>query len=463
MYRLYVNGIENEHHYSELAREFFADGEYEVVPINIYNASNLALGDHSLVFNADLTQDRDIIKREMFKALSDITGKLPDWGTLTGVKPLKPAMNLYLKGYDLEGVDRALADIYLVSESKRKLIDEILSYQTLNVPITDVKSWAIYTSIPFCPSICSYCSFGSELARKKSIERYLPELHKEIGECGKLFTNSDKNIESVYFGGGTPTSLNGNELKMLLSHLEYSFNIRLKEIETTVEAGRPDTIDEEKLEAIKSAGVNRISINPQSMNDETLKKIGRSHSSKDIRAAFRMACGYDFEIINSDVIVGLPGETTRDIENTIHELINLGANNITVHTLSVKRGSKLKTQDPEYYLKGIQEVEKMLNTASNMLHEAGFIPYYVYRQKHQMGSFENTGWCKPGLHSLYNIRIMEEMQTIIGLGAGAIGKIYYPAENRLERVPNINDYRMYVDRIDTILARKHKYFDEIYI
>ncbi|MBF1341925.1 MAG: radical SAM protein, partial [Mogibacterium diversum] len=184
--------------------------------------------------------------------------------------------------------------------------------------------------------------------------------------------------------------------------LEYSFNIKLKEIETTVEAGRPDTIDEDKLEAIKSAGVNRISINPQSMNDETLKKIGRSHSSKDIRAAFRIALENDFDIINSDVIVGLPGETTRDIENTIHELINLGANNITVHTLSVKRGSKLKTQDPEYYLKGIQEVEKMLNTASNMLHEAGFIPYYVYRQKHQMGSFENTGWGKPGLHSLYN-------------------------------------------------------------
>ncbi|ASS38033.1 coproporphyrinogen dehydrogenase HemZ [Mogibacterium pumilum] len=459
MYRLYVNGIENEHHYSELAREFFADGEYEVIPIIISNAANLALGEHSLVFNANFTQDRDIIKREMFKDLSDITGKSPDWGTLTGVKPLKPAMNFYLKGFDLEGVDRGLADIYLVSDNKRELIYEILSYQTSNVPSANDKNWAIYTSIPFCPSICSYCSFGSELARDKSIEKYLPELHKEIYECGKLFRKSDKNIESVYFGGGTPTSLNGKELKELFNKLEHSFDIKFKDIETTVEAGRPDTIDEDRLEVIKSAGVNRISINPQSMNDETLKRIGRSHSSNDIRAAFRMACEYDFEVINSDVIACLPGETTMDVENTIHELIDIGANNITVHTLSVKRGSKLKNEDPEYYLRGVREVEKMLSTAANILHESGFVPYYVYRQKHQMGSFENTGWCKPGLHSLYNIRIMEELQTIIGLGAGAIGKRYYPAENRLERVPNINDYRMYVDRIDNILARKHKYFD----
>ena len=459
MYRLYVNGIDNEHHYSELAREFFADGEYEVVPINIENASSLALGEHSLVFNANLDQDRDIIKRDIFRTLSSLTGKAPDWGTLTGVKPLKPAMNLYLKGYTLEEVDQGLSDIYLVSDGKRKLIDEILRYQTENVPPADDMNWAIYTSIPFCPSICSYCSFGSELARSKSIENYLPELHREISECGKLFINRGKHIESVYFGGGTPTSLRGKELSKLFKSLEESFGINISNLEATVEAGRPDTIDEDRLDAIKAAGVNRISINPQSMNDETLRIIGRSHSSVDIKSAFKLAQEYDFEVINSDVIAGLPGETVEDIANTLDELINVGANNITVHTLSVKRGSKLKNDDPEYYLRGVREVEKMLNIASRILHEAGFLPYYVYRQKHQMGSFENTGWCKPGLHSLYNIRIMEEMQTIMGLGAGAIGKRYYSAENRLERVPNINDYRMYVDRIDNIIARKYKYFD----
>ena len=459
MYRMYVNGIENEHHYSELAREFFADGEYEVVPINIKNAGDLALGEHSIVFNANLDQDRDIIKRDIFKTLSSLTGKAPDWGTLTGVKPLKPAMNLYLEGYTIEEVDQGLSDIYLVSEGKRKLIDEILRYQTKNVKPADDRNWAIYTSIPFCPSICSYCSFGSELARVKSIENYLPELHKEIRECGKLFVKSGKKIESLYFGGGTPTSLRGKELSTLFKSLEDSFGIKIDDIETTVEAGRPDTIDKERLGAIKAAGVNRISINPQSMNDETLKIIGRSHSSVDIKSAFKLAKEYDFEVINSDVIAGLPGETAQDVSNTINELINIGANNITVHTLSVKRGSKLKNDDPEYYLRGVREVEKMLNIASQILHESGFVPYYVYRQKHQMGSFENAGWCKPGLHSLYNIRIMEEMQTIIGLGAGAIGKRFYSAENRLERVPNINDYRMYVDRIDNIIARKHKYFD----
>ena len=459
MYRLYVNGIHNEHHYSELAREFFADNEYEVIPINIENADGLALGHNSLVFNADLKQDRDQIKRDIFKRLSIITGKTPEWGTLTGVKPLKPAMNLYLAVYDLNEVDKGLSDIYIVSDSKRKHIDEILRYQIENVPVADGNNWSIYTSIPFCPSICSYCSFGSELAREKSILRYLPELKKEITECGRLFRESGKNIESVYFGGGTPTSLNFSELVALFDSIEQSFDIKLRDIETTVEAGRPDTIDKDRLSAIKEFGVRRISINPQSMNDETLKKIGRSHSSDDIRNAFKLAREYEFEVINSDVIAGLPDETADDIENTIKKLIDIGANNITVHTLSVKRGSKLKQEDPDYHLRGIREVETMLEKASNILHAAGFVPYYVYRQKHQMGSFENTGWCIPGLHSLYNIRIMEEMQTIIGLGAGAIGKRYFPLENRLERIPNINDYRMYVERIDNIIARKHKYFD----
>ena len=459
MYRLYVNGISNEHHYSELAREFFSDGDYEVVPIYIKNAGGLALGANSFIFNSEGTLDRDGIKKEMFFRLSSITGITPDWGTLTGVKPLKPAMNLYLAGSDLEEVDNSLSEIYLVSDAKRALINEILKYQTENVPAADDNNWSIYTGIPFCPSICSYCSFGSELAREKSIARYLPELNREISECGSLFRRSDKRIESVYFGGGTPTSLKAYELKALFERIEASFDISLSDLEATVEAGRPDTIDEQKLNAIRTAGVNRISINPQSMKDETLHRIGRLHSSRDIAHAFELAASYRFEVINSDVIAGLPGEDANDVADTVRELIELGANNITVHTLSVKRGSKLKSEDPEYYLRGVREVENMLELAAQILHEAGFIPYYVYRQKHQMGSFENTGWCRPGLHSMYNVRIMEEMQTIIGLGAGAIGKRFYKDDNRLERIPNINDYRMYVDRIEDIIARKRRYFD----
>lgn len=458
MYKLYVNGIENEHHYSELAREFFSDKEYEVVPLNIKNADTLALGEKSFLFNPHLDKDRDEIKRDVYNKLSKITGISPDWGTLTGVKPLKPAMNIYIEKNSLSDVRTALEHRYLLNKSKQDLMMEILDYQIINVSPPQKNMWSIYVSIPFCPSICSYCSFGSEIAKKKSIENYMPNLYKEIKYCGELYKSSDKSIESLYFGGGTPTSLDDRQLKTLFDTIESSFGIKISDIETTVEAGRPDTIDKAKLDAIRNAGVKRISINPQSMNDNTLKVIGRSHTSRDIKAAFRLAKSYNFDVINSDVIAGLPGEKAVDIENTINSLIDLGANNITVHTLSIKRGSKLKNNDPEYYLRGVNEVKSMLDIASTVLHKAGFVPYYIYRQKHQMGSFENTGWCKPLRHSLYNIRIMEEMQTVIGLGAGAIGKKYYQNENRLERIPNINDYRMYVERIQQILERKKKYF-----
>lgn len=458
MYRLYVNGIENEHHYRELAREFFPDKEFEVVPINLKNADALALNKNSLLFNSHLDKSRDEIKRDIYKRLSDLTEVYPEWGTLTGVKPLKPAVNIYLENKSIGEVSECLSKTYLLNENKRELLLKILEYQVNNISFPDNQSLSIYTSIPFCPSICSYCSFGSELAKRQSIKNYLPKLFREIDYCGELFNKSDKTIESLYFGGGTPTSLNGAELTELFSRIESAFDFKFKDLETTVEAGRPDTIDEDRLNAISKAGVNRISINPQSMNNKTLKSIGRLHSSADIKKAFELAKTYDFEVINSDVIAGLPGEKAQDVLNTIEELISLGANNITVHTLSVKRGSKLKNSDPEYYLRGTREVKDMLEIAAKVLYENGFIPYYVYRQKHQMGSFENTGWCKPGKHSLYNVRIMEEMQTIIGLGAGAIGKKYYHDENRLERIPNINDYRMYVDRIDQILKRKENYF-----
>ncbi|MBE6041864.1 MAG: radical SAM protein [Clostridiales bacterium] len=229
-------------------------------------------------------------------------------------------------------------------------------------------------------------------------------------------------------------------------------------IEFTIEAGRPDTITPDKLQAMKDAGINRISINPQSMKDDTLRRIGRDHTSEDIRNGYRLASGYGFDVINADLIAGLPGEDLDDFKATLEEILGLGANNITVHTLSVKKGSRLRDNDPEYYRRNVQTVTDMVEYAESRLEEAGFAPYYIYRQKHQMGALENVGYCRPGKHSVYNIRIMEEKQTIIALGAGAIGKIYYPDEDRLERVPNVSNYKVYSERFEEMLLRKNKYY-----
>ena len=205
-------------------------------------------------------------------------------------------------------------------------------------------------------------------------------------------------------------------------------------------------------------GINRISINPQSMKDATLRKIGRDHTAEDIRNGYKLASQYGFDVINADLIAGLPGEELDDFKDSLEEILSLGANNITVHTLSVKRGSRLRENDPEYYRRDADKVSEMVDHARTRLAAAGFYPYYIYRQKHQMGALENVGYCTEGRHSIYNIRIMEEKQTIIALGAGGIGKIYYPDEDRLERVANVSNYKVYNERFDEMLERKNKYY-----
>ena len=209
---------------------------------------------------------------------------------------------------------------------------------------------------------------------------------------------------------------------------------------------------------MRALGISRISINPQTMKDETLRLIGRDHNAEDIREAYRLASGAGFDVINADLIAGLPGENEKDFENGLREIIGLGANNITVHTLSVKRGSRLKEADPDYYRKNTETVSGMLDISRSVLSEEGFRPYYIYRQKHQIAALENVGWCRPGKHSIYNIRIMEDKQTIIGLGAGAVGKVYYPGDDRIERIANVSNYSIYSGRFDEMLARKDEYY-----
>ncbi len=460
MYRFYLNKIENDYHYAEMCRVFLDESEFETIGIDLGQDSKICLREGSYLLNAEGTGRRDTIKRELYNLLKDLTGSEPEWGTMTGVRPLKLALDKYKELGSIEKLNDCLSTLYLMSDRKIKLLDEIIDYQLKHVEEPDPAKLSLYVGIPFCPTRCAYCSFASNVADEGEIAKYLENLYKEIRYTGELNKESSKaaSIESIYIGGGTPTTLNAKQLERLIDEIATSFDIKPSEIEFTVEAGRPDTITADKLQALKDKGISRISINPQTMKDDTLKLIGRNHSAEDITKAYDAASKYGFEIINADIIAGLPEEDYEDFVATLEKVIGLGANNITVHTLSVKRGSKMKDEDPSYYRRNAKVVARMLEYAHDRLIAEGFYPYYIYKQKHQIGAFENIGYCKENTHSLYNIRIMEEKQTIIALGAGAIGKVYFPSEDRLERIPNVANYRVYDERFDEMLRRKNLYY-----
>lgn len=456
MYRFYINNTDDEYHYLELGRAFLPDDAFEVIPYKGNPLDGLLREGHYFV-NSSGADDRDEIKREFYRLLSEVTGNIPPWGTLTGVRPLKPALEI-AKSASAEEMKRVFADKYLVSSPKTDLIAEIAEYQ-LSLGLGDPWDKAsLYAGIPFCPTRCAYCSFASNVADADAHERYLKDLLSETEYAGRLARDHGTDLESIYIGGGTPTTLTAGQLERLIITISESFGISPSDLEFTVEAGRPDTITADKLRTLKSLGIGRISINPQSMKDKTLRLIGRDHNSDDIRRAFALAREAGTGIINADLIAGLPEEDENDFTASLEEIIDLGAENVTIHTLSVKRGSRLKDNDPEYYRRGAGTVTNMLDISVDMLHNAGYVPYYIYRQKHQMASLENVGWCMPGTHSIYNIRIMEDKQTIIGLGAGAVGKVYYKDDDRIERIANVSNFSIYSERFDEMLARKDEYY-----
>ena len=440
----------------ELARAFLPDDGFETIP---YSGSPIRYlpSVNSYLVNEKGTDDREEIKREFYELLSELTGIRPPWGTLTGVRPLKPALAICSER-PVEEMERVMKERYLMTDAKASLLADIAGYQLSNVSGIPWEKASVYIGIPFCPTRCAYCSFASNVAPAEDHAVYLENLLRETAYMGKLADSHGTKLESIYIGGGTPTTLTAPQLDRLISGVSEAFGITPADLEFTVEAGRPDTITKEKLDTLKRLGVSRISINPQSMKDRTLRLIGRDHTADDIRSAFGLAAETGFDVINADLIAGLPEEDEKDFEASLREMISLGADNITIHTLSVKKGSRLKENDPAYYRKNAASVSAMLDISRSMLTEAGFRPYYIYRQKHQIGALENVGWCRPDKHSIYNIRIMEDKQTIIGLGAGAVGKVYYPDEDRLERIANVSNYRLYSERFDEMLARKDEYY-----
>ena len=406
--------------------------------------------------SALMGESKDAIKREIFHKLSASTGLRPEWGILTGIRPVKLCGEL-IDAYGINEARRILRNEYLIDDGKIDMITKMYDYQIASFGKAEENSVGMYIGIPFCPTRCLYCSFISSQAENEKLEAYVDALISEIKAIGTRLDDSEFHIESLYIGGGTPTTLNESQLNRLLDAINLHLDIANTK-EYTIEAGRPDTINLEKLKIIKAHGCERISINPQSMKPETLVTIGRSHTPLEIEKAFELAHSLDFNSINADLIAGLPGEDLSDFDASLEKIIGLGADNITVHSLAVKRASRLKDEDPAFHYKQSNITNSMTAKGFETLYNRGFEPYYLYRQKHMAGAGENIGYCKPGKAGLYNIRIMDEHQSILALGAGAISKRFYPEENRLERIPNVSNIGHYINRLDEMIERKDKMF-----
>ncbi|MBR5229506.1 MAG: coproporphyrinogen dehydrogenase HemZ [Firmicutes bacterium] len=460
MYNFIIKNVSNKYDCEELIKVFIPADDFrawtEAEWLGMTDEEREQwLGLEQVIFNETLSNDKNAVKREILRHMSLITGTNPSWGILTGVRPVKLTGEIFDRLESEEAVRRELKETYLLDDEKTDLLIDTYNYQQEICGKPDPKSAGIYIGIPFCPTRCLYCSFTSNQVGESEIARYLEALKKEIAYVGKRMQETGIWAESIYIGGGTPTTLSAEQLDELIASVKENMDLsRCREF--TVEAGRPDTITYEKLEAIKKHGIERISINPQSMKEKTLELIGRSHKPGEIVQAFQKADWVGIPMVNADLIAGLPEEEPEDFDDTMKRILDLDPENITVHTLAVKRASRLIDVDKDFHFKQAERVKKMLAGGKEQLKKAGFRPYYLYRQKNMAGSFENVGYCKEGTPCIYNIRIMEEKQIIIALGAGGISKMYYPDENRLERVPNVSNYEIYISRLEEMLERKEK-------
>ena len=373
------------------------------------------------------------LRLSFFRAARDITGATPSWGALTGIRPAKLVRTMLEEGYTPARADRELRDVYCVSPARRRLALE--SAQAGLRAKRDLKpnDISLYISIPFCPTRCAYCSFVSASVEKSFalIPPYLEALTAEVEAAGRMVRETGLRVKSFYMGGGTPTTLSAGQMDALLTAVNKAFDLSGC-VEYCIEAGRPDTIDREKLQVLLDHGADRISVNPQSLEPQVLRAIGRQHSPEDIEKAMTLATSMGFPHVNMDLIAGLPADTPEGFRRTLDKCLTFGADNITVHTLSLKKGSRILLEGLP--IPTAEAVAEMLDYADPALRARGFAPYYLYRQKYMSGSFENVGWCISGAEGLYNIYIMEELHSILSLGAGGSTKMVDAQRNRIERV-----------------------------
>lgn len=409
-------------------------------------------------FSYPVTEDESdslrerLLAKAMIKVLTEITGIVPTWGILTGIRPAK-LMRKYISEIGTENAVKMFTDFFEANREKTFLAKNVALFENKVIEESDIRSFSLYVSIPFCPTRCSYCSFVSHSvdSAKKLIPAYVKCLCEEIKETACLAKENSLKLETVYIGGGTPTSLDASQLKEITDALNLYFDMKnVKEF--TVEAGRPDTITPEKLQVLKNAGVSRISINPQTFSDSVLDAIGRRHTAEDTLEKFRLARETGFDNINMDFIAGLPTDTLEGFCASIDKAVELSPENITVHTLSVKRSSDMNQTGKEYCT--AEETQKMVEYANKILTENGYLPYYMYRQSKSVANLENVGWCKPSYPCLYNIYMMEEIHTVLAVGASAVTKLTLPGRDELQRIFNYKYPYEYISDFSEMLRRK---------
>lgn len=456
---LCLSNIEYEPDFMEIVNMFFPLNEEhsEIIKIDYELQEKIVcdvtINEKTYHFEQEYNEyqsNKTILKHLLYKALSDYKQIDLPWGSLTGIRPTKLCYDLLGKGISKVSLVRFLKDYYSVSEEKAKLcLDIIQNQQPLekNDNLVD-----FYVNIPFCTTRCSYCSFiSAEIGKNECLVKpYVDALIKEIEFAKQIIKEKHLIVKNVYYGGGTPSSLPTKELERILDATCFDTN------EFTVEAGRPDTITKEKLDLLSHHKVTRISVNPQSFNDKVLNAIGRNHTAKETLDAYKLAREYSFQI-NMDLIAGLPKETLKSFKENIDICMALSPDNITVHTLALKRGSTFANENKDIFKKPL--VQKMLDYAHSQIIANGYLPYYLYRQKNMVGSLQNVGYCKKGTKCDFNIDSMEETVSILACGANAISKRIFNLENRIERYANCKDIKTYINKIDEINEQKKKLFE----
>ena len=490
MLYLHITNTEFEYDINALVREFYPDEEIKLITgdlsddvfsdvqkdkdiiihiagdISSYSISHTApdgalLSETTDSLPEDHSDRKSIVKAKLYEILNRATGKFMPWGTMTGIRPVKVFLSLMEQGESDEVIKESVKKKYLLSDEKTELSMAVAKNEKRLLDKLDYSDgYSLYVGIPFCPSTCLYCSFTSYPVAvwKKRVDEYIDVLIDELKYTAGIFQG--KKLQTLYVGGGTPTALNDTQLDRLLGAIEDYFDIS-NLLEGTVECGRPDSIDQKKLEAIKRHSyIDRISINPQTMNDETLKLIGRLHTVDDVIQKFYMAREMGFENINMDLIAGLPGENLKLMENTLQKITELKPDNLTVHSLAIKRAARLKLEMDQYKKTLGADIAAELSAANTAAQNMGLSPYYLYRQKNMAGNFENVGYASPGKEGIYNILIMEEKQTIAACGAGSITKRVY-ADGHIERAANYKDLTLYLEDTREAIERKRKLFEEV--
>lgn len=458
----------------QIVNMFYGFSDIDFVDEN-WNYNIEILQDRILIENKTLTKEfnledslnvKENVKKAVFLYFTSITNKEMPWGTLVGIRPSKIALSLIKENKDDEYIIDYFQKHFLTRKDKAELCINIARLEEKLVN-RNSKNISVYVGMPFCPTKCLYCSFTSNPIEgcKTIVEPYLESLKYEIEKLADYIKQKELNIECVYFGGGTPTAVNDEQFEKIMKQIYNSFvrNYNVKEF--TVECGRPDSITLNKLESMKRYKVDRISINPQTMNDDTLKSIGRRHSVDDVRQKFDMARECGFNNINMDMIVGLPGEGLEHIKKTCEEIERLNPDSITVHGMSVKRASKLyenMVNNIKFAVSEQQELNLMYEETVNLSKRLNMKPYYMYRQKNMVGNMENVGYSREEKEALYNIEMIEEKQTIIACGADAVSKVVFLEENRIERQANVKDVREYIKRVEEMVEKKVNLLNTLY-